>query len=88
MLFAALYWVLATRYLSPLWPMPDSALRFSFVAFGLAGVCMTFHSSLLAIHGHQAVVRWLVGTAHRFALACSASYSLVVALIWFAVTAP
>jgi hypothetical protein len=85
LLFAAIYWVLATRFLSPLWPMPDSALRFSFVAFGLAGACLAIHSSLLATHGSKAVHRWLVDAAHRLALALSASYSLVVAHIWFAV---
>jgi hypothetical protein len=68
--------------------MPDSALRFSFVAFGWAGVCIIFHASLLATHGNKAVHRWLALAAHRFALALGASYSMVVALIWFAVAVP
>lgn len=82
------YRLVAARFLPSLWPASDAALRFAFVAFGLVGVCFAFHSAILVAHGNQPRTRRLADAAHRIALACSATYALVMALIWFAIALP
>ena len=81
----ALYRLVAARLWSALWPATDAALRFAFVALGVAGLVFAVHMGLLVAHGSAEGSRRLCRDAHRLALACSAAYALAVGLTWFAV---
>lgn len=84
----ALYRLVAVPLWSALWPTPDAALDFAFVALGATGLMFILYTGLLLAHGAADAEARLRQNGHRLALGASQAYAIVVGLLWFAVVLP
>jgi hypothetical protein len=80
-----LYWLLATRIWTALWPMPDSVIKFAFFAFAVISIGFLHQSALFVVHGRTGIEQEIRQNGHRFALGYLLMVAQAIGLLWIAV---